>query len=164
MTSVGLTRISGETRHIDLGSGSRPHGVITGPDGVAWITDGGRNSIQKFDPAPMSSPSYPLPADRPDANLNTAAFDGDGQLWFTGQNGIVGVLDPDTGAMEVFSAPRGRGPTGSPPPHSALSTSRRWPAAMSASSATTGRSPSWSLRQPRRVPAVSGPTRKARYG
>lgn len=103
---------SGETRHIDLGSGSRPHGVITGPDGVAWITDGGRNSIQKFDPATDELTEHPLPADRPDANLNTAAFDGDGQLWFTGQNGIVGVLDPDTGAMEVFSAPRGRGPYG----------------------------------------------------
>ena len=55
---------------------------------------------------------YPLPDDRPDANLNTAAFDGAGLLWFTGQNGIHGVLDPATGTMEVFDSPRGRGPYG----------------------------------------------------
>jgi virginiamycin B lyase len=55
---------------------------------------------------------YALPADRPNANLNTAAFDGNGILWFTGQNGIYGRLDPATGDMTVFDAPRGRGPYG----------------------------------------------------
>ena len=55
---------------------------------------------------------FPLPADRPDANLNTAAFDGRGVLWFTGQNGIYGSLDPETREMRVFDAPRGRGPYG----------------------------------------------------
>jgi hypothetical protein len=33
-------------------------------------------------------------------------------LWFTGQNGIYGRLNPATGAMDVFDAPRGRGPYG----------------------------------------------------
>ena len=46
------------------------------------------------------------------ANLNTAVFDTDGILWFTGQTGIYGRLDPATGAMEVFDAPEGRGPYG----------------------------------------------------
>ncbi len=55
---------------------------------------------------------YPLPDDRPDANLNTATFDGSGVLWFTGQNGVYGRLDPRTGAMTVYDAPRGRGPYG----------------------------------------------------
>lgn len=107
-----LDPATGETHHIDLGSGSRPHGVIVGNDGAAWITDGGRNSIIRFDPATEQLTEYPLPADRANANLNTAAFDGAGQLWFTGQNGIVGVLDPASGAMDVFDSPRGRGPYG----------------------------------------------------
>ena len=34
-----------------LGAGSAPHGVITGPDGAAWITDGGLNAIVRVDPA-----------------------------------------------------------------------------------------------------------------
>jgi virginiamycin B lyase len=55
---------------------------------------------------------FVLPANRPRANLNTAAFDGRGWLWFTGQNGIYGRLDPASGRMEVFDAPRGAGPYG----------------------------------------------------
>jgi virginiamycin B lyase len=44
-----------------------------------------------------------LPAERtPYTNLNTAAFDGRGRIWFTGQNGIYGRLNPTTGDMEVW--------------------------------------------------------------
>ena len=55
---------------------------------------------------------FPLPAFRPNASLNTATFDRDGTLWFTGQNGVFGLLDPQTGKMGVFDAPRGPGPYG----------------------------------------------------
>ncbi len=107
-----LDPATGETRHIPLGSGSRPHGVIIDDLGAAWVTDGGLNAIVRVDPDTDEVTVYPLPDDRPDANLNTAAFDAEGHLWFTGQNGIHGVLDPATGAMEVFDSPRGRGPYG----------------------------------------------------
>jgi len=103
---------TGETRHTSLGAGSRPHGVIVGPDGAPWITDGGLNAIVRVGPATLAVDVFPLPEDRPDANLNTATFDDDGTLWFTGQNGVYGRLDPGTGDMEVFDAPRGRGPYG----------------------------------------------------
>jgi virginiamycin B lyase len=36
---------TGKTELIALGSGSSPHGVIAGPDGAAWLTDGGQNAI-----------------------------------------------------------------------------------------------------------------------
>lgn len=107
-----LDPATGNTRHIPLGAGSRPHGVIVGDDGLAWVTDGGLNAIARVDPSTDEVQVFLLPADRPDANLNTAAFDGDGRLWFTGQNGIIGVLDPATGDMTVFDSPRGRGPYG----------------------------------------------------
>jgi virginiamycin B lyase len=103
---------TGEDRLIPLGAGSAPHGVIVGPDGAPWITDGGLNAIVRVDPETEEVEVFPLPADRPNANLNTASFDGDGILWFTGQNGIYGRLDPTTGDIEVFTAPRGRGPYG----------------------------------------------------
>jgi virginiamycin B lyase len=48
----------------------------------------------------------------PYTNLNTAAFDGKGRIWFTGQNGIYGRLDPTAGDMKVWDAPKGRGPYG----------------------------------------------------
>lgn len=103
---------SGETHHIPLGPGSSPHGVIVGPDGAAWITDSGLNAIVRVDPETEEVQVYTLPEGTPPTNLNTAAFDGDGMLWFTGQAGYYGRLDPSTGVVEVFPAPRGRGPYG----------------------------------------------------
>jgi virginiamycin B lyase len=107
-----LDPATGDTRQIPLGPGSRPHGVIVGPDRAPWITDGGLNAIVRVDPDTDEVEVYPLPADRPDANLNTAAFDGDGRLWFTGQSGVYGRLDPASGELAVYDAPRGRGPYG----------------------------------------------------
>lgn len=103
---------TGDVREIPLGPGSRPHGVIVGPDGAAWVTDGGLNSVVRVDPDTDEVTRFDLPASAPSANLNTAVFDGSGTLWFTGQAGIYGRLDPGTGEMEVFEAPRGRGPYG----------------------------------------------------
>ena len=101
---------SGEVREIELGPGSQPHGVITGPDGDAWVTDGGQNAIVRVDAETDDVTVYPL--DGSPANLNTAAFDRAGVLWFTGQAGVYGSLDPATGAAELFAAPRGAGPYG----------------------------------------------------
>src|SRR5918995_369296 len=107
-----LDPASGAVEQVPLGEDSAPHGVITGPDGKAWITDGGQNAIVSFDPDSREVTVYPLPEDTGYTNLNTAAFDGDGTLWFTGQNGIYGRLDPASGDIQVFDAPRGRGPYG----------------------------------------------------
>jgi len=107
-----LDPASGETEHIPLGDGSSPHGVVVGPDGHAWVTDSGLNAIVRVDRSTLDVTRYPLPEGSAYANLNTAAFDGKGVLWFTGQAGIYGRLDPSTGAVEVFEAPRGRGPYG----------------------------------------------------
>ncbi|HSM01339.1 MAG TPA: lyase [Acidimicrobiia bacterium] len=107
-----LDPVTGETRHVPLGDGSRPHGVIVGPDGAPWITDGGLNAIVRVDPATDEVTVFPLPEDRPEANLNTAVFGSDGRLWFTGQAGIIGVFDPATGEIEVYDSPQGGGPYG----------------------------------------------------
>jgi virginiamycin B lyase len=89
-----------------------PHGVIVGPDGAPWITDGGLSAIVRVDPATEAVQIFPLTPGSRNANLNTATFDGRGVLWFTGQNGVYGRLDPDGGQVEVFEAPKGRGPYG----------------------------------------------------
>jgi virginiamycin B lyase len=107
-----LDPASGATRQIALGDRSAPHGVIVGPDGAPWITDGGMNAIVRVDPATEQVQTFPLPANRAGANLNTAVFDKRGVLWFTGQTGIYGRLDPKIGTVEVFDAPRGGGPYG----------------------------------------------------
>lgn len=110
---LGVLRpADGKVELVDLGQGSAPHGVIIGPDGAPWITDGGLNAIVRVDPDTHKLRVWPLPASAPNANLNTAAFDGQGRLWFTGQDGVYGRLDPASGAMRVWRAPRGRGPYG----------------------------------------------------
>jgi len=103
---------TGQVERVPLGQGSSPHGVIVGPDGAAWATDAGQNAILRVDPSTKAVSLWALPAARTDANLNTAAFDGRGRIWFTGQSGIYGRLDPKTGNMAVWDAPKGIGPYG----------------------------------------------------
>jgi virginiamycin B lyase len=107
-----LDPASGKVEEVALGSGSAPHGVIVGPDGAPWITDGGQNAIVRVDPATRAVRRFPLPADAGYANLNTLTFDRKGRVWFTGQSGIYGKLDPATGEVKVWRAPRGAGPYG----------------------------------------------------
>ena len=103
---------TGNVTEVALGDGSAPHGVIVGPDGAPWVTDGGLNAIVRVDPGTLAVTRYPLPASSGYANLNTATFDRRGRLWFTGQSGIYGRLDPRSGALRVFRAPGGSGPYG----------------------------------------------------
>jgi virginiamycin B lyase len=103
---------TGDVKRVPLGKGSAPHGVVIGPDGAAWVTDSGLNAIVRVDPKTHAVSAWPLPEGREHANLNTPAFDGKGRIWFTGQEGIYGRLDPVTGVMQVWDAPRGRGPYG----------------------------------------------------
>jgi virginiamycin B lyase len=103
---------TGRVAHVSLGEGSAPHGVIVGPDGAPWITDGGLNAIVRVDPRTRKVRRFPLPRRDDYANLNTATFDRRGVLWFTGQSGVYGRLDPKVGRVRVFDAPRGPGPYG----------------------------------------------------
>jgi len=107
-----LEPASGKTELIALGPGAAPHGVIIGPDGAPWVTEGGTNAIVRVDPTSREVKRWALPASRKWANLNTATFDQRGRLWFTGQSGVYGRLDPATGDLRVWDAPGGRGPYG----------------------------------------------------
>ena len=103
---------SGKVVQIPLGEGSRPHGVIVGPDGAAWITDGGLNAIVRVDAKSKQIKTFPLPGEFAYANLNTAAFDKKGMYWFTGYSGIYGRVEPASGKVDIWKAPKGSGPYG----------------------------------------------------
>jgi virginiamycin B lyase len=101
-----------KTIQIPLGADSAPHGVIVGPDRAAWVTDGGQNAILRVDPVTHAVKLFSLPEGAADANLNTATFDRKGILWFTGQNGFYGRVDPASGKVDAWKAPKGVGPYG----------------------------------------------------
>ncbi len=103
---------TGKYQEVALGRDSAPHGVIVGPDGAAWITDGGQNAIVRLDPVTRQLRTWPLPKDAGYANLNTLTFDHRGRVWFTGQSGVYGRVDPASNDVKVWKAPRGAGPYG----------------------------------------------------
>ena len=103
---------TGKTEHIPLGKGSSPHGVIVGPDNAAWVTDSGLNAIVRVDAKSKAVTLFLLPKGTPYTNLNTAAFDRNGVLWYTGQAGYYGSVNPKNGEVRVWPASNGRGPYG----------------------------------------------------
>jgi virginiamycin B lyase len=105
-----LDPATGEIVRIPLGNGSSPHGVMVDAAGAAWVTDSGLNAIIRVDADTRELTVYPVPGEN--ANLNTPVIDAAGIVWFTGQAGLVGRLDPTTESMLTAEAPRGRGPYG----------------------------------------------------
>jgi virginiamycin B lyase len=103
---------AGTNTFVKLGDGSAPHGVIAGKDGKAWICDGGQNAIVSYDIKTKQVKVYPLPEETGYTNLNTPTEDGDGNIWFTGQNGWHGKLDVKSGKVNVWKSPEGRGSYG----------------------------------------------------
>jgi virginiamycin B lyase len=97
---------TGNNEEIPLGPGAAPPGVIVGPDGAPWITEGGQNAIARVDPVTHAVKLFPLPKEFANANLNTATFDNKGVLWFTGQSGVHGRVDPATGKLDAWRSPR----------------------------------------------------------
>ncbi|MBR0756864.1 lyase [Bradyrhizobium jicamae] len=102
----------GAVKPVGLGKGAAPHGVTIGPDGAPWVTEGGQNAIARVDPGDHKVTLFPLPEKAANANLNTGVFDQSGIYWFTGLSGFYGRLDPKSGELKVFEAPRGVGPYG----------------------------------------------------
>ena len=102
----------GGLKVVALGQGAAPHGVVIGPDGAAWVTEGGQNSIARVDPKDHKVQLWKLNGGPSYANLNTLVFDKQGTLWFTGQGGVIGRFEPKAEKMQVWDAPRGNGPYG----------------------------------------------------
>ena len=87
--------------------------MVVGPDGAAWVTEGGQNAIARVDPKDhrvqlwqLTGGPSPTPTSTRWSSTSAARY------WFTGQGGVIGRFEPTTEQMEVWDAPRGRGPYG----------------------------------------------------
>ncbi|WP_371370056.1 SMP-30/gluconolactonase/LRE family protein [Pseudomonas sp. QL9] len=103
---------SGQDEQVSLGKGSLPRAVIAGADGSAWVADSGLNAIVRVDPERLGTEVIRLPDNAPDAGLDSIVQDDDDEIWFTGENGYFGRLDPDSRQLQVWQAPGGKGPHG----------------------------------------------------
>jgi virginiamycin B lyase len=103
---------TGKHQEVSLGKGSSPHGVVVASDGGAWVTDSGLNAMVRVDPATKAVKVFALPKDTAYTNLNTPTIGKDGTVWFTGQSGYHGRVDPKSGKVDVWKSPRANGPYG----------------------------------------------------
>ena len=145
-------------RAIALGAGSAPHGVIIGPDGAPWITDGGTNAIVRVDPATREVTRWPLPEARGYANLNTATFDKRGRA-----SGSPARTGSTAGSIPTSGDDAGLGRAARPRPlrhhdHAATATSTTPRSRAATSRASTSRP----ARRPSIEPPTQGPGRAAR--
>jgi virginiamycin B lyase len=111
-TLILLNPRDASLKSVNLGPNASPHGVVIGPDGAAWVTEGGQNAIARVDANDHRVQIWKLNGGPSYANLNTLAFDKQGVVWFTGQAGVIGSFDPKSEKMRVWESPKGYGPYG----------------------------------------------------
>ena len=76
------------------------------------MLDSGLNAILRIGGERLGSERFPLPAKAAPAGLESAVFDDDGRLWFTGSRGFHGRLDPARRLVEVWPSPQGKAANG----------------------------------------------------
>lgn len=96
-----------EIKEFDVPSGTRPHDVAPGPDGVVWYVSQPKGVLGRLDPATGKVEQIPLGTG---ASPHGVIVGSDGAPWITdgGQNAIVRV-DPRTAQVKRFPLPESRG-------------------------------------------------------
>ena len=106
-----------KTRHIGaIALGLIAAGGVTFPETIAtvknssgssglydWVVTGPNtnNAIVRVSWPGREVRAYPLPEGTPYANLNTCAFDGEGNLWFMTENGVDRVRETRLSVQEM---------------------------------------------------------------
>jgi virginiamycin B lyase len=79
-----------------------PTHVDLGPDGALWATEGQDDAIARFDLETKRATEFPLPEG---AEPHDLAVGPGNRLWFSGFNGGLGSIDPETKKVETFERP-----------------------------------------------------------
>ena len=93
---------------VSLGQGAKPASVTFG-NGRLFAVDAAADVIHEVQPETQELVRHAISSNLGHLELNAAAFDTDGRLWFTGYAGVYGRLDLKTGESAIWPAPGGRG-------------------------------------------------------
>jgi virginiamycin B lyase len=81
-----------------------PHDPAFAPDGGAWYTAYGANTLGRLDPATGQIREYSLPT--PDSGPHGLIADKQGNIWYTAnKTGAIGKLDPKSGLVTEYKMP-----------------------------------------------------------
>jgi virginiamycin B lyase len=86
---IGRISLDGRVTEFAIHEGSRPHAIVTGPDGALWFTQWGNNHIGRLTPAGDYA-EFALPT--PESEPHGIAAGPDGALWFALERGSIGRL------------------------------------------------------------------------
>ena len=159
-SSASSIRRPARSRRVELGPKSAPHGVIVGPDGAPWITDGGQNAIVRVDPKTRDVKKWPLPQGSGYAQSQHADVRSQGpRMVYRAVRHLRTRGSRHQRRQGVAGAARQRARTGSRRRRAATSTMHRWPAITSRASMSRPAAPRSSSRRrqgPGRAPRVVG--------
>lgn len=103
-------RLDPATERVDLvrmPRGSRPYGIVTDPDGGAWVALFGTNRIVRLSQS-LETRDYDLPA--ANARARRLQRTSDGAIWYVDHaRGALARLDPESGAVREWPTPAGAG-------------------------------------------------------
>src|SRR5207237_618929 len=91
----------GGLKALSLGTGAAPHGVVVGPDGAAWVAEGGQNAIARATGTPRIGEPPTL-----QQGARRVWSDSQGRLWVSEWNsGNVSLHDPRDGSWKKWKLP-----------------------------------------------------------
>ena len=98
-----LDPATGKVDEVPLGRNSAPHGVVVGPDGAPWITDGGQNAIVRVDPATGDVRAWRAPRGTGPYGITTTPS---GDIYYASLAGShIARIDVETGEATVIEPP-----------------------------------------------------------
>ncbi|CAN5894783.1 hypothetical protein BH23GEM9_BH23GEM9_33400 [soil metagenome] len=99
---------SGRIELLHAGERTRPYGVAQDSKGQAWVNLFGTNRVAVIDPASFTHREIATP--REAARTRRIVLDSSDRVWYTDfDGGMIGRLDPVTGAAKEWASPGGEG-------------------------------------------------------
>jgi virginiamycin B lyase len=97
---------SGDVQLVKVSDGYRPYGIVIDSRNRPWVAEFGTNKIATVDPQTMELREYGLPQEQ--TRPRRLQVTSDDIVWYVDYSlGLLGQLDPATGAVQEWASPGG---------------------------------------------------------